>query len=198
MARLFSYIVAADTGFAPNPYHGYCTLATCKPRIRGSAEIGDWIVGTGSKANGRNGCLVYAMKVSEVMSFDEYWNDPRFLAKRPDTSSDKKNACGDNIYYRDRKFPIRFRQVPSYHSCPDGRQDYEKLVHDTSVDQVLIGDDFIYWGGSGPPLPEVGGIDISCVTQGYKCRFRDVVVKEFIEWISDIKVRGCLGEPLDA
>lgn len=27
--RCFSYIVARDYGFAPNPFHGFCTLANC-------------------------------------------------------------------------------------------------------------------------------------------------------------------------
>ena len=75
--RLYSYIVANDTGFAPNPFHGYCTLATCKPRIRKTARVGDWIVGTGSKRNGKAGYAVYAMRVTEIMTFDEYWSDPR-------------------------------------------------------------------------------------------------------------------------
>ncbi|MFH1865797.1 MAG: hypothetical protein ABIK85_07930, partial [Candidatus Eisenbacteria bacterium] len=38
--RLFSYIVARDYGFAPNPFCGVCTLATCKPKIRESASVG--------------------------------------------------------------------------------------------------------------------------------------------------------------
>ena len=41
---LFSYVVRSDGGFAPNPFFGYCTLATCKPRIRKGALVGDWIV----------------------------------------------------------------------------------------------------------------------------------------------------------
>ena len=31
MPRLYSYVLRKDTGFAPNPYSGYCTLACCKP-----------------------------------------------------------------------------------------------------------------------------------------------------------------------
>ena len=41
MVKLYSYIVAVDSGFAPNPFHGFCTIATCKPRIRKTAEIGE-------------------------------------------------------------------------------------------------------------------------------------------------------------
>ena len=45
---LFSYVVRYDSGFAPNPFHGFCTLATCKPGIRAHANVGDWVVGTAS------------------------------------------------------------------------------------------------------------------------------------------------------
>lgn len=78
---LFSYVVARDYGFAPNPFYGVCTLATCKPKIRGTASRGDWIVGTGSSKNGRQGRLVYVMCVTEVMTFNKYWMDERFEKK---------------------------------------------------------------------------------------------------------------------
>ncbi len=197
MNTLFSYIVKVDSGFAPNPFHGYCTLATCKPRIRKAARIGDWVIGTGSKTRGRNGRLVYAMHVCEAMTFDEYWNDSRFRAKRPNTSSDKEDSCGDNIYYRDPKWPRRFCQVPSYHSCPDGRQDYEKLERDTKEDKVLISDDFVYWGGDGPVIPEFSGINVCHTTQHHK-RFDDnAIVMDFIAWVRSFDASGCLGKPLD-
>ena len=85
MARLHSYIVARDFGFAPNPFFGYCTLATCMVYIREGAEVGDWVAGTGSgrKSVQREGYLVFAMRVEEILTFDEYWSDPRFRVKRP-------------------------------------------------------------------------------------------------------------------
>ena len=51
--KLYSYIVARDFGFAPNPFYGFCTLATCKPKIREHASVGDWVVGTGARSSGR-------------------------------------------------------------------------------------------------------------------------------------------------
>ena len=39
--RLFTYVIVSDSGFAPNPYWGYCTLATCKPVIRRVAKADD-------------------------------------------------------------------------------------------------------------------------------------------------------------
>ena len=70
--RLFSYVVARDYGFAPNPFFGVCTLATCKPNVRRIARPGDWVVGTGSAAHNREGYLVFAMKVAEALTFDQY------------------------------------------------------------------------------------------------------------------------------
>jgi hypothetical protein len=42
--KLYSYVVTHDTGFSPNPFWGCCTLADCKPAIRRTAKIGDWVV----------------------------------------------------------------------------------------------------------------------------------------------------------
>lgn len=58
---LFSYIVKSDSGFAPNSYGQLCTLACCKPRIRMSANIGDWVIGTTPSPH--PGKLVFAMEV---------------------------------------------------------------------------------------------------------------------------------------
>ncbi len=69
--------------------------------MRKSAAVGDWIIGTGPKSKNRAAYLVYAMCVTETMSFNAYWNDPRFRQKRLDLRSSIKKAFGDNIYHRD-------------------------------------------------------------------------------------------------
>ena len=97
--KLYSYVVARDFGFAPNPFYQFCTLGTCKPKIRRRAEIGDWIVGTGSKTRNREAYIVFVMKVTEVMSFNCYWSDSRFEEKKSNLRGSKKQAFGDNIYY---------------------------------------------------------------------------------------------------
>lgn len=35
--KAFCYVIPFDSGFAPNPFHNICTLATCKPKMRLSA-----------------------------------------------------------------------------------------------------------------------------------------------------------------
>ena len=194
--KLYSYIVARDYGFAPNPFYGFCTLATCKPQIRKRAEIGDWVIGTGSKSKGRHGYLVYAMRVTEAMSFDGYWTDSRFDRKRPDMYASMKKAFGDNIYYRDQETD-GWRQLDSHHSHDDGTRNNRNVQNDTQVDRVLVSNDFIYWGGSGPLLPTFRGESVCHRTQGHRCRFRNKVVEEFTMWLLGFNERGYCGTPIE-
>lgn len=194
--KLYSYIVARDFGFAPNPFYGYCTLATCKPQIRKGAKEGDWIIGTGSKLKGRETRLVYAMLVTEVMTFNEYWMDTRFRCKRPTMHGSIKQAFGDNIYYYDQDRGAWY-QLDSHHSFEDGSTNTRNVQNDTQVDRVLISDDYVYFGGSGPRLPTFYGEDVCHTTQGHRSKFSNEVVEEFIAWIRDLTDRGYCGAPIE-
>ena len=196
MTKLHSYVVARDYGFAPNPFYGYCTLATCMVKIREGAELGDWIVGTGSKRKDRQGFLVYAMCVSEILSFDEYWNDPRFRAKRPDLHASMKKAFGDNIYHRSCENGP-WHQADSHHSLSDGTSNEKNICHDTKVDRVLIGSEFVYFGGSGPKIPPFQETMVARPGVRYQCNFPEQVVRECIGWIRGLEDTGYCGAPMD-
>ena len=195
MPSLFSYVVARDYGFAPNPFHGYCTLATCKPDIRKAASLGDWIIGTGSKKNSLSRHMVYAMCVSEAMSFNDYWRDLRFLCKRPDMYSNVSRAFGDNIYHRGDSG--NWDQLDSHHSYGDKTPNYANITRDTKTDRVLVSDDFIYWGGAGPKIPLFSGYDVCKNGQGHKRNFTADVIDELIGWIRSFDEVGYVGDPLD-
>ena len=198
---LFSYVVRYDSGFAPNPFYGYCTLATCKPDIRKHAEIGDWVIGTGSanKDTLRGGYLVYAMRVSEILSTLEYWRDQRFQRKKPNLSRTWMTAAGDNIYdLTDQNNPI---QLNSYHSIDENTQNQKHMCKDLKIQKVLVSDTFVYWGGQGPKLPKkfnTGG-DLNLVKIGAgRRRIRDkVTIETFENWLKDLDVSGIRGRPLD-
>ena len=194
--KLYSYIVARDYGFAPNPFYGFCTLATCKARIRKSARIGDWVVGTGSKSKGRAGRIVYAMRVTEAMTFNQYWLDARFNDKRPALYSSRKKAFGDNIYYRE-SGNGEWQQMDSHHSFENGRLNPNNVKIDTKVDRVLISDDFIYFGGDGPLMPSPIRENICHTTQGHKFNFGGKDIKGFIDWIRSFNDTGYCGVPLE-
>lgn len=192
---LFSYVVARDYGFAPNPWYGFCTLATCKPNIRRAARVGDWIVGTGSKTKELQDQIVYAMRVSEVLQFDEYWRDERFLCKRPNLHSSIKKAYGDNIYHRNASGA--WQQADSHHSYEGGQPNCAHIQRDTRADWVLISDTFAYWGRSGPTLPSFAGVDIRKKGQNHKCKFSPEVMAAFISWFHELPEIGVLSAPGD-
>jgi hypothetical protein len=177
--RLFSYVITHDTGFAPNPFWGFCTLACCKPLIRRTAEIGDWIVGIAPKSNGNR--LIYAMLIEEILAYDEYYKDNRFAAKIPDFSKEQViYKCGDNIYK-----PLAnggFQQLQSMHS--DGpKENPAKKADDLSGEHVLAARNFSYFGSKALDLP----LELSAliVGRGHKNNFPIHIVQTFLRFITD-------------
>lgn len=197
--RLYSYVVARDFGFAPNPFFGFCTLATCKPKIREHASVGDWVVGTGAKvAYGYSGRLIYAMQVSEVLAFDTYWHDPRFIRKRPNLTGSLRVLYGDNIYHRSGK---RWVQANSHHSREMGRLDRDNLAWDTGVDRLLVASKFVYWGRSAPTIAKKFRAfgkekDDICAGRGHRV-FDGELAAAFADWLDEVGKWGVQGEPLE-
>lgn len=195
--RVFSYKLVRDYGFAPNPYHGYCTLATCKPQIRAAADIGDIIVGCGSAALNNPNRIIFAMRVAEKLSFQNYWNDPRFSQKKPTFYASVSRAYGDNIYHREGG---QWIQEDSHHSLPGGAVNVSNLNRDTNADSVLIGTDFVYWGRVATSVPPelqaaVSGEDLYPSSRSHRSIFSDGFVLAVNKWFSDIHPRGIQGRP---
>lgn len=198
--RLLTYVVARDFGFAPNPFYGWCSLATCKPRIRSAAARGDWIVGTGAKTKyNLQGRLIYAMQVEEAMSFDEYWRDPRFLSKRPVLNGSLKQVYGDNIYH---KRAGRWIQENSHHSQANGRPNLLNVEHDTRANRVLVSQTFVYFGVNAPPIPRRfrpyrnTGEDLCCPGQGHRVQSSELALA-FEAWMRQRNHWGLQGMPLE-
>ena len=162
---LYCYKMTHDTGFAPNPYFGVLTLATCKPIIRKCAKKGYWISGWASNIvygkdlvyNDKAQKLIYLAKVSEVLSFVEYWNN--YPQKRqPDQSLERGKECfkscgntittkhkdisfcGDNIYEPDDNEFLGFKQHENPHHGEGNK------AHDLSGENVLVCEEFYYFG----------------------------------------------------
>lgn len=199
--KLFSYVVAYDSGFAPNPFHGFCTLATCKPEIRKAAEVGDWVVGTGSanKKIGRGGHLVHAMRITECIATADYWYDQRFQIKKPKFGGSWLHASGDNIY--ESIGDDQWNQLHSYHSHPNGSQRMDHTKKDTNVPRILISNDFAYFGAQGPKIPDEAAIlsGKSLIKQGIG---RLIVedpkfIGNFVDWFRKLDAKGFCGEPWD-
>jgi hypothetical protein len=148
--RLFSYKLTNDSGFAPNPFFGNMSLATCKPRVRNSKGIGDWIAGFTSKTLCDDEVgeerLVFLMQVTDKIPTSEYFHHPNFQQKIPDlTRSEFIYQAGDNIYK------------------PEGN-DYVQILnrnHSTEHKQrdltgrfVLISTNFYYFGRGAVEIPD--------------------------------------------
>ena len=135
--RIYRYVVRYDAGAAPNPFGRWCSLAICKPAIRRSAQVGDWIIGLRSRQPNH---VIYVMQVEEVLTFAAYWTDERFSDKRPD-----RCESSDNIYRLDADGDLV--QVPN-------RVHFAHDIHrDLSGKRILVGRRFWYFGDLSPQLP---------------------------------------------
>lgn len=166
---VFSYIVTHDTGFAPNPFWGYCTLACCKPTIRRTARPGDWVVGLAPRSGECR--IIYAMEIAETLPYDRYYRDDRFRAKRPDFHGGIVGKCGDNIY---RPLPGGgFAQLRSMHS-KGAMEDLKGKEHDLKGRGALIAKRFWYFGSRAVDLPN--SLSWLMVGRGHRrCRGADAV-----------------------
>lgn len=175
---LYCYKMTHDTGFAPNPYHGVLTLATCKPTIRRCAKKDYWISGwTAVSVQGKDGKhkefrdkqkLIYLAKVSKVLKIEDYWH--QYKKKRPIKKCNGRPAtnmscggsknmvndiyyynCGDNIYEPSSNDTFGFKQHENF----GGHGDKDKK-HDLSGVNVLICNEFYYFGVDNALEIEVG------------------------------------------
>ena len=185
--KLCSYIVREDTGLAPNPFWGHCTLAVCTPNHQGiRLEVGDWIAGFLAKHRGYR--FLYAMEVSEILDLDDYHRDMRFAEKKPYLRGTWEERCGDNFYSRgsDGQW-IQHRN--RFHFDEDLRN------QDTRHARVFIGHGFWYRGSSAAAAPAryaplIGG-------RGAQVHHDPELVSEFCAWIAREFEPGVADVPND-
>jgi len=185
--NLYTYVVREDTGLAPNPFWGACTLAVCTPNHQGSKiREGDWVAGFLTKARGHR--LLYAMEVEEILGLNDYYHDSRFQRKKPNLRGSWKERCGDNFYSRgaDGEW-IQHRN--RFHL------DERLKQQDTKHARVFIGRKFWYFGQSAFRAPEkfsalAGG-------RGARVNHDPKLVEEFCTWIAGDLDEGVHDDPSD-
>jgi hypothetical protein len=188
--RVYVYKLVHDTGFAPNPFHGWCTLACCKPKIRSTASPGDWVVGVTPRSDGER--LAYFMRVEEVLTFEDFFRDERVAAKKPVDVSGQPivRRCGDNCYE-----PIgagEFRQLPCDHSLDGGGEDPRLKRWDLSGRHVLASRQFGYFGIDAPPL--VPGLGFMVPGRGHRVNFSEAEKRRILDFLGRQRV-GIHGRP---
>lgn len=99
----------------------------------------------GSNLNEARRKCIFLMKVTEKISFQDYWDDTRFTLKKPVRNGSNVQMIGDNIYHRSQDGV--WLQEDSHHSNSDGTSNSINLKRDTDrCDQVLISNFFFYFG----------------------------------------------------
>lgn len=181
MNKLYTYCIPYDDGAAPNPYWGTCTLVICKPVIRRTAQIGDWIVATGSKnASGLGDIsnkIVYAMKVTSKLPMSEYDKHckEKLSNKIPDvTSSDFRRRRGDCIYdfSEEIKNPVQRKGV----------HNKDNIETDLGGEFALLSDHFYYFGSEPVEMP-LEFKEIIHNQQGHKSNANDKFKEAFVNWL---------------
>lgn len=196
--NIFSYKVEHDLGLAPNPFHGFCTLAVCKPSIRRNKNlsIGDWVIGTGSESLGNINHLVYAMKVEEKLTFNEYWKNERFESKKPMVEGSLVKIYGDNIYHQDDSSK-EWIQEDSAHSLDNGVTNEDHMKRDLSGEYVLVSQEFYYFGKNNPKVPEEF-IELCPKSRDMEYLNRSQgVIEAFVKWLKDNYAIGIHGDPIN-
>jgi len=94
--KLRSYVVSSDSNFAPHIRNGLLSLATCKPVIRSSSLVGDWVMGFGGSDHDSDRQLVHAFRAEQTISMREYFLEDQYASRRP--TAESENPRGDNIY----------------------------------------------------------------------------------------------------
>ena len=189
---LWTYCIPYDDGAAPNPYWGVCTLAICKPAIRRNAQIGDWVVGTGSKHSpigDVSGMVLYAMHVSQKLTMADYdVLTRRTLTQKVPvwTHQDHRRRVGDSIYDFETNPPTQRLGVH-----PEGYR-----PTDLSGLGVLLSDRFYYFGDHPQPLPD-DLLPIVRQGQGHQSVMNAPYVDLFTTWLGSLglKLNALRGKP---
>ena len=204
---LYSYKLTDDTGFAPNPFWGFLTLATCKPGIRQSRGPGDWIAGFTSATLNRDAVgaerVVFLMHVDEKLTIEEYFYDSRFLRKVPEIKSNTASLrVGDNIYRPSKRGAIKpgdFEQIENPHHY-DGKSNCgpaESKARDVSGRFVLVSSRFVYFGRDALEFPSEYRPTIPYGMSPYGARTDDpTCANAFIEHVfGRARGRSIVGPP---
>jgi hypothetical protein len=189
--KLCSHVVTHDSGLAPNPLHGYCTSAVCTPsHMNARLEEGDWLVGNSPRRDGNR--LVYAMRISKVMSMNQYFRSEMFGAKKPKADGAPEEQCGDNIYYQNED--ATWRRLPSvFHN------DHKSFAKDVGSDRagrpVFVAEHFYYFGKQRVSIP----LEFARVIQGQQGIHytRGQPAHDFVAWLEANHTPGRFGTPRD-
>ncbi|WP_462154240.1 Nmad2 family putative nucleotide modification protein [Pseudoalteromonas piscicida] len=186
MTKLYTYIMTVDSGLAPNPFGGWCTLAVCTPNHQPiAANKGDWIAGFSSKQSGHK--FIYIMRITEIIHMNDYFRDERFDFKKPNMQGNWQQQCGDNMYYQDENHRWIQLDNPFHKDLKD---------QDTKKPLVYVSNDFCYLGKDRVSILD----EFKYLVGGRGCRVNhpELLQEKFLDWVSCNFEFGQQGLPLNA
>lgn len=189
--KIYIHVIRNDVGLAPNPFYGYCTSALCTPsHMKAKLQGGDWLIGNSPVADGN--WLVYAMRISEVLSMEEYFEDRRFERKKPNPKGSLIEQCGDNFYYKDAE--RQWRRLPS-HFHNENEEFAKDLGREFAGRPVFVSQHFFYFGNARVSIPgHLQGIIKD--SQGIS-KIEGALADNFVSWLASNYQPGVIGEPKD-
>ncbi len=192
--RLFTYSIKHDTGYAPNPFYGVCTLNTCKPQIRREANEGDWIVAL------KRDQVICVLKITKKMTMDEYWHYcnrhlPNKIPPQTGGHGYPFHLVGDCQYDFSSGSAKQLK----------GMHDLTHMQTDLSGKNTLLSEHFVYFGDHETRLPAellpiaryanghwIGEARKSTANNPYRMAFEN--------WARTLPCNECavLGQPTDS
>ena len=128
---IYSYKLTTDNGSAPCIQNNLLSLVICKPKIRKTAQINDYIIGISANSmNLGENKLLYIARITNKILLSDYY---KLYSNRKDCIYDDKLCRLKNA---------------KYHSCKDKKKDLSGLY-------ALLSSDFIFFGSKSIVMPLV-------------------------------------------
>lgn len=168
------YILPHDTGMAPCVDNGLVSLATCKPAIRRTAKVGDWVLGFRPRPVPR-GLLIWAARVGQVVRIEDY--EPRFRGR------------SDAVYRSDGRDGF-FRLRPCYHP---GNEQFRR---DISAPVPVFDKHASWYFGRNPEMLPGHLLHLAAAGIGHRVNgVNDTDATALEAWLAGNWPPGVLGSP---
>src|SRR6476659_4381250 len=78
---IYVYKCDVDDGTAPCVDRSLLSMTVCKPKVRTSAKVGDIVIAFGTNAQPAPNRLVYAAKITEIVTGGRYFNEAKYQTR---------------------------------------------------------------------------------------------------------------------
>jgi hypothetical protein len=136
MSNIYVYKCVVDDGTAPCIARGLLSMVVCKPKVRTSAKVGDYVLAFGTNAQPAPNRLVYVAKITEVLPGAAYFDTAKFQTRK------------DCIYERTPQGTLKLVAGASAHNTGTHAKDLgPPPLYPNAI--ALLSTDFRYFGGAG-------------------------------------------------